>query len=190
MRIGLFGGSFNPIHNGHIALARQMVEKGRLDEVWFMVSPQNPLKKQDDLAPDDVRLEWAREALKDEPQLLAKDYEFHLPRPSYTWDTLQALSRDFPQHTFTLVIGADNWLVFDRWAHTADIIAHYPIVIYPREGSPIDVDALPESVRLVQMPLYNVSSTDVRQRIREGRPVRRLLPKNAYDDIVEAYQGK
>ena len=191
MNIGIYGGSFNPIHRGHIALARQIRRKAHLDEVWFMVSPLNPLKAdRGDLLPDELRLALVRKALEGEEGLVACDYEFHLPRPSYTWDTLQALSRDFPQHTFTLVIGADNLLVFDRWAHTADIIAHYPIVIYPREGSPIDVDALPESVRLVQMPLYNVSSTDVRQRIREGRPVRRLLPKNAYDDIVEAYQGK
>ena len=191
MNIGIYGGSFNPIHRGHIALARQIRRKAHLDEVWFMVSPLNPLKAdRGDLLPDELRLALVRKALEGEEGLVACDYEFHLPRPSYTWDTLQALSRDFPQHTFTLVIGADNWLVFDRWAHTADIMAHYPIVIYPREGSPIDVDALPESVRLVQMPLYNVSSTDVRQRIREGRPVRRLLPKNAYDDIVEAYQGK
>ena len=191
MNIGIYGGSFNPIHRGHIALARQIRRKAHLDEVWFMVSPLNPLKAdRGDLLPDELRLALVRKALEGEEGLVACDYEFHLPRPSYTWDTLQALSRDFPQHTFTLVIGADNWLVFDRWVHTADIIAHYPIVIYPREGSPIDVDALPESVRLVQMPLYNVSSTDVRQRIREGRPVRRLLPKNAYYDIVEAYQGK
>jgi len=177
MRIGLFGGSFNPIHNGHIALARQMVEKGRLDEVWFMVSPQNPLKKQDDLAPDDVRLEWAREALKDEPQLLAKDYEFHLPRPSYTWKTLQELKKDFPQHEFVLIIGADNWVNFSRWAHHDDILKAYSILVYPREGYDMSAATLPKNVLLVDTPLYNVSSTQIRKLLKEGKSVDGLVPK-------------
>ena len=189
MKIGIYGGSFNPIHRGHIALARQILRKARLDEVWFLVTPLNPFKQaSSDLLDDDERLALTRKALADDPQLIASDYEFHLPRPSYTWDTLQALSRDYPEHEFTLIIGADHWAAFDRWAHPEDILRHYPIVIYPREGYPVDAALLPEGVTLVNTRLYNISSTDIRQRIREGRPVRRLLPTNIYDDVVKAYQ--
>ena len=104
--IGIFGGSFNPIHKGHVALARQLLRRAQLDEVWFLVSPQNPLKPQSSLLDDNMRLEMARLALKDEPCLVASDYEFHLPRPSYTWNTLQHLSQDYPQHRLSSPFGA------------------------------------------------------------------------------------
>lgn len=189
-KVGIYGGSFNPIHRGHIALARQMLRKAHLDEVWFLVSPLNPFKQAStDLLDDQTRLLLTRQALADEPRLVASDYEFHLPRPSYSWDTLQALSRDYPEHEFVLVIGADNWLAFDRWYHAEDILDSYPIVIYPREGCPIDAATLPPTVRLVKTRLYNVSSTDIRRRIREGRPVRRLLPPAIHDAAVAAYSA-
>lgn len=189
-KVGIYGGSFNPIHRGHIALARQMLRKAHLDEVWFLVSPLNPFKQAStDLLDDQTRLQLTRQALADEPRLVASDYEFHLPRPSYSWDTLQALSRDYPEHEFVLVIGADNWLAFDRWYHAEDILDSYPIVIYPREGCPIDAATLPPTVQLVKTRLYNVSSTDIRRRIREGRPVRRLLPPAIHDAAVAAYSA-
>ena len=187
-KVGIYGGSFNPIHRGHIALARQILRKAHLDEVWFLVSPLNPFKQAStDLLDDQTRLQLTRQALADEPRLVASDYEFHLPRPSYSWDTLQALSRDYPEHEFVLVIGADNWLAFDRWYHAEDILDSYPIVIYPREGCPIDAATLPPNVQLVKTRLDNVSSTDIRRRIREGRPVRRLLPPAIHDAAVAAY---
>lgn len=190
-KVGIYGGSFNPIHRGHIALARQMLRKAHLDEVWFLVSPLNPFKQAStDLLDDQTRLLLTRQALADEPRLVASDYEFHLPRPSYSWDTLQALSRDYPEHEFVLVIGADNWLAFDRWYHAEDILDSYPIVIYPREGCPIDAATLPPTVQLVKTRLYNVSSTDIRRRIREGRPVRRLLPPAIHDAAVAAYSAR
>lgn len=173
--IGIFGGSFNPIHKGHVSLARQLLRKVALDEVWLLVSPQNPLKPQSSLLDDGMRLEMARLALAEEPDIKASDYEFHLPRPSYTWNTLQHLSQDYPQHRFTLIIGADNWHVFSQWRNSSDIIANYPIVIYPRDGYPVDAASLPLSVRLVNTRLYNMSSTLVRQLIAEGRGVRRYL---------------
>ena len=173
--IGIFGGSFNPIHKGHVALARQLLQRAQLDEVWFLVSPQNPLKPQSSLLDDNMRLEMARLALKDEPHLVASDYEFHLPRPSYTWNTLQHLSQDYPQHHFTLLIGADNWQLFGQWLNSREIIENYPIVIYPRDGYPIDEASLPPNVRLVNTRLYNMSSTLIRQLIADGRGVRRYL---------------
>lgn len=178
--VGLFGGSFNPIHKGHVALARQLLRKARLDEVWFLVSPQNPLKPQSSLLDDNLRLEMARLALEDEPRLVASDYEFQLPRPSYTWNTLQHLSKDYPQHRFTLIIGADNWQLFSRWRNSSDILANYSVVIYPRDGYPVDETTLPPSVRLVKTRLYNMSSTLVRQLVSEGKRARRYLnPKVA-----------
>lgn len=173
--IGIFGGSFNPIHKGHVALARQLLRRAQLDEVWFLVSPQNPLKPQSSLLDDNMRLEMARLALKDEPCLVASDYEFHLPRPSYTWNTLQHLSQDYPQHRFTLLIGADNWQLFGQWRNSHEIIENYPIVIYPRDGYPVDEVSLPPNVRLVNTQLYNMSSTLIRQLITDGRGVRRYL---------------
>ena len=184
-RIGIYGGSFNPIHKGHIALAKQILKRARLDEVWFMVSPLNPFKVDDaDLLDDHLRLQMAQKALASEPRLLACDYEFHLPRPSYTWDTLQALRRDYPDHEFVLIIGADNWVKFDRWYHSADLLQNFQIVVYPREDSPIDADTLPSNVLLVNTKLYRMSSTDIRQRIREGRPIKRLVPAAILDDMA------
>ena len=183
--IGIFGGSFNPIHKGHVALARQLLRRAQLDEGWFLVSPQNPLKPQSSLLDDNMRLEMARLALKDEPHLVASDYEFHLPRPSYTWNTLQHLSKDYPQHRFTLIIGADNWQLFSRWRNSRDILANYSVVIYPRDGYPVDETTLPPNVRLVKTRLYNMSSTLVRQLLAEGKSVRRYLPPKVIDFIKE-----
>ena len=188
MRIGIYGGSFNPIHRGHIALAKQILKKARLDKVWFLVSPLNPFKQNStELLDDDLRLSLTIKALAEEPQLVASDYEFSLTRPSYTWDTLQALSKDFPEHEFVLIIGADNWVAFDRWYHYKDILKNYHVVVYPREGYTISPTTLPPKVMLVDTRLYRMSSTDIRQRIREGRPVRRLLPPSIYDDALKAF---
>lgn len=179
--IGIYGGSFNPIHNGHIAIARKMLVMAGLDEIWFVVSPHNPLKKVDTLMPDSLRLEMTQRALAPYPGLRASDFEFHLPRPSYMWNTLQALSSQYTDCEFTLLIGADNWAVFDRWYHATDIIAHYPIAIYPRTGSPIDTTTLPPTVRLYDTGLYDISSTEVRAALKAGKDVSLMVPKEIYD---------
>lgn len=177
IRTGIYGGSFNPIHNGHLAIARQIRQAAALDEVWLMVSPQNPLKHVSELLPDEKRLDMTRRAVEGEPGLVACDFEFHLPRPSYTWHTLSALSRDFPNREFVLLIGADNWAVFNRWYRGEDIVSNYEVVIYPRQDSPIDAKTLPKNVRLVDTPLLNVSSTQVRQLVREGKDISSLVPE-------------
>ncbi len=178
---GIYGGSFNPIHYGHIALAHHILEVGDLDEIWFLVSPQNPLKQHSQLLDDDKRLSMARQALAEEKGLTASDYEFHLPLPSYTWNTLQHLSADYPERRFSLIIGGDNWACFDRWWHADDIVRHYPIIIYPREDSPIDETTLPGTVKLVHTPLFNISSTQIRHLIHEGKSIHGLVP-----DVIEA----
>lgn len=169
--VGLFGGSFNPVHTSHVALARQLLEAAGLDEVWFMVSPQNPLKRQADLLDDSLRLEMVREALREEPRMKACDDEFALPRPSYTWNTLQALGQRYPLCRFTLLVGGDNWAAFSRWYRYRDILDHYRVAVYPRPGSVIGEAALPASVMLVKARLMDISSTEIRRRIAAGLPV-------------------
>lgn len=187
IRTGIYGGSFNPIHNGHIAIARAMLDCGAVDEVWLMVSPQNPLKQSADLLDEQLRLDMTRRATADIPCVTACDYEFHMPRPSYMWHTLQSLSRDYPDREFTLLIGADNWQVFDRWYHADDIIAHYPIRIYPRRGYDIEDSTLPHNVKLVDTGLYDVSSTMVRERIRRGEDVSQLIPASIIE-MAKVYE--
>lgn len=186
--IGLFGGSFNPIHKGHIGLAKHILELAKLDEVWFMVSPLNPLKQGNtDILENEKRLELARIALQDNPRLKASDFEFHLPTPSYTWQTLQSLAVEYPDYEFFLIIGADNWLLFDRWFNADEIVKNYRILVYPRTDCPVDAATLPANVTLLNTPLYNVSSTEIRQRIRNGKSVARLLPRSIVEKATEYY---
>lgn len=186
MNVGIFGGSFNPIHTGHIALAKSLCEKAGLDEVWFMVSPMNPFKQAaTDLLDDNLRLELVEKALENEPQLRACDYEFHLPKPSYTWHTLQAITQDYPDIAFTLLIGGDNWAAFDKWYHHDDILAHYPIVVYPRQDS--DIGNVPEGVTIVETPLLNISSTEIRCHIAEGKSITGMVPLSIEQKVTNYY---
>ena len=189
-RTGIFGGSFNPIHNGHIALVRQLREAAGLDEVWLMVSPQNPLKQQADLLDDGLRLRMARQALAGDRHIRVSDYEFHLPRPSYTWNTLQALGQEFPDREFVLLIGGDNWERFPHWYRADDIVRNYRLVIYPRRGSAIDLSALPPTVTVVEAELLDISSTDIRRRVREGLSVAGLVPDVIVEAVEELYAGR
>ena len=187
---GIFGGSFNPIHMGHIGLARDILRLTHLREVWFLVSPLNPFKQQaSDLIADRLRFDMVRRALAQEPGLVASDYEFGLPRPSYTWQTLSHLREDYPERLFTLIIGADNWLAFDRWAHPDDILRHHPVIVYPREGCPINRASLPPRVTLVDTGLYPVSSTAVRHRVAHGLSVDGLVPPAIIPMVEQCYAG-
>ena len=180
---GIYGGSFNPIHNAHVRLAMNILRMAQLDEVWFVVSPQNPFKQNLQLLDDDKRLRLVRLALQRHPRLTACDYEFRLPRPSYMHTTLTRMSADFPDREFVLIIGADNWERFGQWYRADDILRDYRLVVYPRQGSPVDVQSLPPNVQLVDTPLINMSSTDIRQRIRLGRSIRRMVPKAVAEAI-------
>lgn len=187
-KVGIFGGSFNPIHTGHIALAKSLCEKAGLDEVWFMVSPMNPFKKAaTDLLQDQLRLEMVEKAIANEPHLRACDYEFHLPKPSYTWHTLQALSSDYPDIAFTLLIGGDNWAAFDKWYHHEDILDHYPIVVYPRQGA--NIENVPDGVTVVPTPLLNISSTEIRSNIKNGKSIHGMVPEQIEQLAVHYYKN-
>lgn len=177
-QVGIFGGSFNPIHCGHIALAREILRQTELDEIWLMVSPQNPLKQESsDLLDDDLRFELAQKALTHVEGIKASDYEFHLSKPSYTWHTLQYLRRDYPDCTFTLIIGGDNWERLDRWYHWKDILRNYEVIVYPRDGQAgtIEADLLP------------VSSTEIRNRVRRGESIEGLVPDCIIGDVERLY---
>ena len=190
MKVGIYGGSFNPIHNGHIALAEAFLRQAELDEVWFMVSPQNPLKANARLLDDKIRFKMVQKVLKHKRNLIACDYEFHLPKPSYTWDTLQRLSNDFPQHQFTLLIGSDNWTAFDRWYHHEDILQNYKIVIYPRLGDEIGKNELPDSVSLLNAEFINISSTEIRERIANGKSIDHLVPAEIAVEVTNVQVPK
>ena len=176
IRTGIFGGSFNPIHKGHISLARQLREKAGLDEVWLMVSPQNPLKASADLLDDEIRMQMARLAVEGEEGIVASDYEMHLPKPSYTWNTLQALKQDYPDREFVLMIGGDNWTLFDKWYRADDIRNEFQIIVYPRRGSEGGIDGL---------ELIDISSTEIRERIKAGKGIKQLVPKAVAEYINE-----
>lgn len=167
MRTGIYGGSFNPIHTVHLSLARSLIRQGLLDELWYVVSPQNPFKQQaTDLLPDEVRLHLTRLAVADEPNIKVSDVEMHLPRPSYMANTLAVLREKYPDREFILVIGADNWLAFERWYHWQEILAQHSLIVYPRPGYPIDASTLPPNVTLASTPLIDISSTEIRRKIR------------------------
>ena len=177
--IAIFGGSFNPIHCGHIALAQAVQKQCGLEEVWLMVSPQNPLKRNDsDLLDNQLRLQMAQKALEGVDGVIACDYEFHLPKPSYTWNTLQHLSKDYPDHTFILLIGGDNWAHFEHWRHWKDILRCYDVVTYPRG----------EYSGTIDVPLLPVSSTEIRQKVRAGESIEGLVPDQIADDVKRYYR--
>lgn len=186
MKVGLFSGSFNPIHVGHLVVANYMLEFTSFDEVWFVVTPHNPLKHQEDLLDDQLRLEMVRLALKDYEGLHASDIEFRLPRPSYTVETLAALSKEYPGKEFYLIIGGDNWAIFDRWKEHERILQQQGVFIYPRKGEAVNVPPeYQDSVQVVNAPLVEISSTFVRECLKQGKNMRAFLPPGVYEFILE-----
>lgn len=168
MKIGIYGGSFNPVHYGHVGLADWIVGHTDMDEVWLMVSPNNPLKDPGMLADEKERLAGVQEAIQGHPGLRACDFEFTLPRPSYTAHTMRRLRETFPEHTFSLIIGEDNIAVFTRWREWEWLINNFPIYVYPRGKEGEYTDSLPPELKqqiiyLKGAPLFDISSTRIRE---------------------------
>lgn len=178
-KVGIFCGSFNPIHNGHVALADYIARNSDLDEVWLVVSPLNPLKRTiaDTLAPNEQRLDMVRLALRSCERLFASDIEFSLPLPNYTINTLNALKSKYPETDFSLIIGADNLALFERWKDSDVIMSNFDMLVYPRPG--VDLDSLMQKYPKVRVlenaPLHDVSSTEIRRRISSGESVSGLV---------------
>lgn len=171
-KVGIYGGSFNPVHFGHVGLAKWVIEHTDLDELWILVSPNNPLKDAKILAPEQERLEGVREAIKDIPGVKASDFEFNLPRPSYTANTLRELQKAYPHHEFTLIIGEDNIGIFTKWREYEFILKNFRIFVYPRTGA-ISIDSSPITnaknvVFLANAPTFDISSSAIRAA--QGRP--------------------
>ncbi len=179
MTTGILGGSFNPIHLGHTHMASSVLSEGQVKEVWLMVSPLNPLKRDDPhLLPYAERLSLARLAVEGMEGVSVSDFEASLPRPTYTALTLRALSRSFPSRQFALIIGADNWKRMPLWREGDWIVEHFPIIVVPRPGYPLQARQLPKGVTLARTPMVDISSTGIRQRIADGSyDGRDLLPR-------------
>ena len=163
IKTGLYGGTFNPIHSGHIQLSQALLDAHLVDEMWLLVSPQNPFKVNQKLLDDNARLRLAKLAVRGIPHLTVSDYEFHLPRPSYMVHTLEHLRKDFPEREFILVVGADNWERFPMWYQHEEILAHHRLIVYPRPG--YELKDVPESVTIANTPLIDISSTQIRESI-------------------------
>lgn len=191
MKIGLFFGSFNPVHVGHMVLANYMQVYGPLDQVWFVVSPHNPLKKKSSLLHERHRLRLVELAIGDNPKLRANDIEFSLPQPSYTVNTLVHLQEKYPQHQFVLIMGEDNLSSFHKWKSYEEILQRHELYIYPRQdkqpisGQP-DVMAHP-SVKRINAPLMEISSTAIRQAIQDKKDVRYFMPLPVWEYIREMH---
>ncbi|HEX2936479.1 MAG TPA: nicotinate (nicotinamide) nucleotide adenylyltransferase [Bacteroidales bacterium] len=185
MRVGLFFGSFNPIHVGHLIIANYMVEFTDLDKLWFVVSPHNPLKKKSTLLADNHRLELVHLAIKDDLRFVASNIEFKLPQPSYTIHTLAHLTEKYPEHEFVLIMGSDGLETFHKWKNFEYLQANYKRYIYPRPGTSAELLSNIVNGMVVNAPLIEISSTFIRESIYNDRDVRYFLNENVWKYIDE-----
>jgi len=183
MQTGLFFGSFNPIHIGHLALAEYMIEFTGLEQIWFVVSPHNPLKSKDSLLADHHRLEMVHLAIDHDKRFRVSDIEFRMPQPSYTIDTLSYLEEKSPGNKYSLIIGSDNLSSFGKWKNADQIIQKYHRYVYPRFGTASESNQTHEDMTMVNAPKIEVSSSFIREAIRDGKSVRYFLPEKVYQYI-------
>ncbi|UZT96812.1 nicotinate (nicotinamide) nucleotide adenylyltransferase [Chryseobacterium fluminis] len=183
-KTGLFFGSFNPIHIGHLILANYILENSDMEELWFVVSPQNPFKDKKSLLKDHNRLDMVQLAVKNYPQMRASNAEFALPQPSYTIDTLTYLHEKYPDYSFSLIMGEDNLEGLHRWKNSDTLIKNHHIIVYPRifEGKKTDSEYLQhDHISLVKAPVIELSATEIRNMIKEGKNVRPMLPPEVFE---------
>jgi nicotinate-nucleotide adenylyltransferase len=185
MKTGLFFGSFNPIHNGHLSIANYILDFTEVDELWFVVSPQNPLKDKDILAPDFHRLEMVKLAIpENENRMMVCDIELSMPKPSYTIDTLKALNKKYPEKDFILILGSDSLDSITKWKDYQSLLKDYKIFIYPREGSDLNKLTASYPIRIVNAPLVKYSSSSIREKIARGEDVRNYVPEDVYNYMM------
>ncbi len=176
MHVALYFGSFNPFHLGHYSIAQTVVRQQLCDELWYIVSPHNPLKDKRELLEEAKRLSLIQQVIEGEKNMQVSDIEFSLPQPSYTIDTMQALRIAHPSHTFSIVMGGDSFANITKWKNYKELLKHYDIMLYQREGSTID-QSLSQRLKILKVPLINISATDIRTKIKNKEPYRHLVPE-------------
>lgn len=184
MKIGLYFGSFNPIHTGHLIIANHVLNETDLQRIWFVVSPQNPFKASSGLLNEYDRLHLVRIAVENDNRLKASEIEFSLPKPSYTTHTLTYLTEKYPLYRFTLIMGSDSYQNLPKWKNAKTITANYPIIVYLRPG--FDVQSEKENVAVMQAPLLEISATYIRECIQQGKSIRYLVPTVVKEEIEKS----
>ena len=184
MKIGLYFGSFNPIHTGHLIIASSVINQTDLQQVWLVISPQNPFKQEASLLNEYHRLHLVQLALEDDPRLRASDIEFKLPRPSYTIDTLVYLQEKYPMHEFTIIMGSDSFQNLPKWKNADLLIRNYSFVVYNRPGAPV-TNTHGAQLTVLDAPLLTISATLIRKNIQEGKSIRYLVPEKVRTYIEE-----
>lgn len=183
--IGILGGSFNPVHIGHMMIASYLTQWKIVDRVWLTLSPRNPLKDSAELISDLTRLSMLKIACAGIPDIEICDIELSMPRPSYTISTLRVLAKRYPSKRFKLVVGSDNWNIFQQWKDSDEILERFGVIVYPRPGKPIDDDRHVDGMEVVHPPLVDLSSTFVRAALAKGRNMNSFLPSGVYDYIIQ-----
>lgn len=186
-KIGLFFGSFNPIHIGHLILANYILENSDMAELWFVVSPQNPFKDKKSLLKDHNRLDMVERAVKNYPEMRASNIEFSLPQPSYTIDTLTYLHEKYPDYSFALIMGEDNLENLNKWKNAETLVKNHQIIVYPRKfndntasESVVEFKSH-DNISLINAPIIELSATEIRQMIKDGKNVRPMLPPEVFE---------
>ncbi|MET0636365.1 MAG: nicotinate (nicotinamide) nucleotide adenylyltransferase [Chitinophagaceae bacterium] len=185
MKIGLYFGSFNPIHIGHLIIANHVLNSTELDKVWIVVSPRNPFKHSNSLLNEYDRLHLVQVAIGDDLRIRASDIEFSLPKPSYTSVTLAHLSEKYPEHQFTIIMGSDSLQNLHKWKNAESIIGNYPIYVYPRPGFEVEVPAN-ANITIINAPLLELSATGIRELIQQGKSIRYMVPDAVIEEIEKS----
>jgi nicotinate-nucleotide adenylyltransferase len=186
MKIGILPGSFNPVHNGHLAIANYLAEYEDFDQIWFLITPQNPLKRRADLMDEQFRLDLLTKAIGNYDKFVISTIEWNMPQPSYTVNTLQKLRVTHPTDRFVLIIGSDNWATFHRWKDYQLILKNFKILIYPRRGSD-RIQLYHSNVELLRSaPKIEISSTYIRESIAKGKDARFFMPAGLFDEVVNS----
>lgn len=182
MNIGLYFGSFNPIHIGHLIIANHVLNTSNIEKVWFVVSPQNPFKESNSLLNEFDRLHLVRLATQDDNRIKASDIEFTLPKPSYTTNTLAFVSEKYPEHKFGIIMGSDSYQNLDKWKNYESIVSNYLIYVYKREGSEI-IKPFKVEPRILNAPIIQISASQIRENIKTGKSIRYLVPEIVREEI-------
>lgn len=183
MKVGLYFGSFNPLHVGHLIIANHILNESGLDRIWFIISPLNPFKKTENLLNEYDRLHLVQKAIEGDVRLKVSDIEFSLPKPSYTVHTLAYLKEKYPEHSFSIIMGSDGFQNLDKWKNPETIIANYPIIIYKRPGFEVD-NKLNANITIMNAPLLEISSTQIRALIQSGKSIKYLVPTDVEEEIM------